>query len=414
MARRKQKRSKAVRARPKAKPVPAAEKKTLVQRILRAIPLVVLAVVFTFILSRTGAFAELETTILDTQMRLDMPETESPVVIVDIGQEDFDTIFGGKTRPLDPAGLKQLTDAVAAGAPCAVAVDIDTSFDQFSEFVMSDTMANFIWSRSTIESSGSEKPQPLRVLGRDDDVLYGHSGLPPLGDNDKRITRYYARAIETTLGPLPSLGWRVFEEARDRKCPNISFPQIKQESGSFVIGFSRGSEGRGRIKIPAKNILTMAASSGWASNELIRDKIVVIGGSYLGEDRYDTPIGVLTGAEIHANVIETELRGGGIKPPGLATIILLQIFDGFLLLGLYQVFSWRKAALLSIPLILVFSLACSFVTYYSFSYWLFFLPVMLAVALTQIFDEVKDYFKGRYKREIKEGYQTVTGRAPEE
>ena len=347
--------------------------------------------------------------------RFDLPATESPVVVVDIGQEDFEEIFDAKTRPLDPAGLQRLVEAVAAGSPCAVAVDIDTSFEQFNSFKVSDTMSNFVWSRSSIVSnSENEKLIPLRVLGRDDPVLYSRSGLPLLGDSERKITRYYSQTIETTDGPLPSLAWRLFKESRDRKCPGMTFPDLKQETGSFIIGYSCGPDGLGRIKIPAKHILSMAASDDWANNDLIRGKIVLIGGSYLNEDRYDTPIGVMNGVEIHANVVETELRGGGVKPPGLATVILLQIFDGFLLLGLYQVFTWRKAALLSVPLILVFSFACSFLTYYSFSYWLLFLPVMIGVALTQLFDEAKDHFKNRYKREIREGYENISGQPPEE
>jgi len=183
---------------------PVRRKLTIQQRIVRTLPLAILAIVFTFILSRVGAFAELETTILDTQMRLDLPATESQVVIVDIGQEDYEEIFDAKTRPLDPSGLQRLADAIAAGGPCAVGVDIDTSFEQFNSFKVSDAMSNFVWSRSSLISNAeNEKLIPLRVLGRDDPVLDSRSGLPLLGDSEKKITRYYSITNETTDGLLP-------------------------------------------------------------------------------------------------------------------------------------------------------------------------------------------------------------------
>lgn len=155
------------------------------------------------------------------------------------------------------------------------------------------------------------------------------------------------------------------------------------------------------MRIPAANILKLAENPNWQTNDLIRNKIVLVGGSYLGEDRHDTPLGKMSGVETIANVIETELGGGGLKPPDFWSIVLLQIFDGVLLLGMFLIFSWRKAALLSLPAIVVISLACSFLIYDSFSHWLFFAPVMLGVLLTELWDNARDYYKLRYKQEIK-------------
>ena len=122
----------------------------------------------------------------------------------------------------------------------------------------------------------------------------------------------------------------------------------------------------------------------------------------------------MNGVEINANVLESDLRGGGVKPPGFVTVILLQIFDGFLLIALFQIFSWRKAALLSVPLIFLLSLACSFFTYFSFSHWALFVPVMIGVGLTELFEETKEHFKHRYKRTITETYEEFSGQPPGE
>ena len=72
-----------------------------------------------------------------------------------------------------------------------------------------------------------------------------------------------------------------------------------------------------------------------------------------------TPLGMMDGFAINANVIETELRGGGVKPPGAVTLVLLLAFDSVLLMALFHLFPWRKAALLSLPFILVLSFVCS-------------------------------------------------------
>ncbi len=374
-----------------------------------------LALIFTFIFNRAGLFAEMETTILDTQMKRDMPAKESDVVIVDITPEDFNQIFQGQTRPLNPVALQTLVEAIAEGQPCVVGVDIDTSFPQFKDFKVSDKLSNFVWSRSAeIPDDVRQKPVPLNVLGGQNSALNEKSGLPITESDSKRVTRFYPRLVETTQGNLPSFAWAIFKEGKSRNCAGIKFPDLEETTGSLIIGYSRGAGGAGRARIPAGNILKLAGNPNWKNNELIKNKIVLLGGSYLGEDKHDTPLGVMNGVEINSNIIESELRGGGVKPPSFLRVILLQIFDGVLLITLFQLFSWRKAALLSLPFIIFLSLACSFFTYYSFSHWAFFAPVMIGVVLTDLIDKGKDYFKKRYKSEITETYQEFGGQSPDE
>src|SRR5205085_10007204 len=90
------------------------------------------------VLNRAGLVNRLETTFLDWQMRLDVPDEESQVVIVDITQKDFENVFRGQTRPLQPDALRTLINAVAKGQPCVIAVDVDTHFAQFKDFNVSN------------------------------------------------------------------------------------------------------------------------------------------------------------------------------------------------------------------------------------------------------------------------------------
>ncbi len=387
------------------------------RRVLKTLPLMLLAVLFTFVLNHVGLFSELETTFLDTQMRMDAPAEESNVIIVDITPEDFankDT-FQGKTRPLNVSALQQLIEAIVEGQPCVVGVDIDTSFDQFQNF-KADRLSNVVWSRSAEPSTDADhKHVPLKVLGRQDPALDERSGLP-ITKSEKGVTRFYSRLIETTQGNLPSFGWAIFKEAKRRNCAGMKFPDLEEDSEHLIIGYARGvsgAEGGGRTRITAGTIMKFAGDH-WKGNNLIKDKIVLLGGSYLDEDKHDTPLGIMNGFEITANVIESDLRGGGTKPPGFLSVILLQVFDGFLLITLFQILPWHKAALMCLPLIVVLSLACSFFTYYSFSHWAFFVPVMIGVALTELFEEAKIHFKHRYRREITKTYQEFSGQPPAE
>lgn len=360
-----------------------------------------LAGLFTVVLNRAGLLSRLETTFLDAQMRLDVPDEESQVVIVDITENDFEQIFQGQTRPLKPDALRTLISAVAKGQPCVIGVDIDTHFTQFKDLKVADDWPPTIWSREIAELPGdvNQKPVPLDVLGGQNPALNEKSGIPLLLDDaGSKTTRAYMRLIETTLGKQPSFGWAVYREWQSRNCGGISFPALKESTDPLLIGYSRSVEGVGRTKITASKIISFAEDTNWPNNDLVRDKIILIGGSYLGEDRHDTPLGRMTGVEVMANVIESELRGGGIKPPNYLTMGLLLLFDGFLLLALFQFLPLRKALLLSLPVIVLLSLACSFLTYRSFSRWAFFAPMMIGVMLAELLDMVRDIYKDWIRR----------------
>lgn len=381
-------------------------KTTFRRRLVKTAPLVLLALLFTFVLNRAGLFAELETLFLDIQMRMSTPERESNVVIVEIDESDLADVFHNQTTPLDLTAFQRVVDAIAGGEPCVVGVDLSTSFKQFLE-LKTDRLENFVWARDF--TVGDERIFPRDVLGIDPEQA-GNAllwGLPrTIAENG--VTRYYTRMVDTTEGNLPSFAWAIFAKARERKCPGIAFPSIEADERKLTIGFSRGVEGVGRIRIPASHILRFAEEN-WPDKGLIKGKIVLLGGSYGNTDRRQTPLGIMDGFSINANVIETELGGGGVRKPGTFALVLLQVFDGVLLMTLFQILPWHRAVLMSLPFILVISFACSFFTYWSFAHWALFVPVMLGVLATELFDKLKDRLKRRYKAEITETYGEMTG-----
>jgi CHASE2 domain-containing sensor protein len=371
---------------------------------------------------------------LDMQMRLDNPLEESDIVIVEINKNDFDTVFEGKARPLNPPKLQKLITSVSLGKPCVIGVDIGTDYPEFGKqeiFAIQADWPPIVWVRDIkeIPSDVEEKPVPAEILGgQTDEVL--NSGVPLLIDDAQGVTRKYKRMIETEKGDLPSFVWAIYRASAGQKCAGIEFPaeseiqQRQKETSARLINYSRGNPNQntdtadnadrewketdyaGRVRIPASQIIELAESPDWQDSELIKDKIVLIGGSY-GEDVHETPLGKMPGVEIIANVIETEIAGGGIEPPGFLTMGLLALFDGLLLIGLFHIFSWQRAFLLSTAALFGLSFICSFLTFYSFSYWILFAPVMFGILMVESVDRVKDYLKDYYKSNLESAYKYV-------
>jgi hypothetical protein len=264
-----------------------------------------------------------------------------------------------------------------------------------------------VWAREAADPAAAvgSRLSTLDVLGGQDAALNGNSGLPLLIDDPGGMTRRYTRLFDTTGGPVPSFAWALYKASRDARCPELNYADLEEGTAQMLIRYSRGREGIGRTHMPALHVLTLARGDGWEKNALVAGKIVIIGSSYLGEDMHDTPFGRMTGVEVMANVIESELRGGGIKPPSLPTIGLLLFFEGFLLIALFQALPPKQALLFSLPLVVVLSLACSLLTYRSFSRWAFFAPVMIGVIAADLIDMLKDH----YKQKIKDAYAAARG-----
>ncbi|HSE15601.1 MAG TPA: CHASE2 domain-containing protein [Pyrinomonadaceae bacterium] len=380
----------------------------LKRRLLRGVPFLLLMLLFVFVFNRVGLLAKLETTVLDTLMRIDAPTQKSAVVIININQQDFTDFFKGQSRPLNPLRLQELITAVAKGNPCVIGVDIDTSFPQFTakDFVLSGNWSNVVWVRETEEVPRSidEAPVPLDVLGGRPDFK-GNSGLALLIEDPSGVIRRYKRLFETDGGPLPSFPWAVFQQSR--KCPGIVFPKFpaKVDSSPLLINYSRPESVERKI-LAASHVIQSAQDDDWPNNTLINGKIVLIGGTYLGEDLHSTPLGEMSGVELNANVIETEMRGGGIKSPGFLLLALLSLFDGLLVIALFHIFPWPRAMLFSVPAILLLSLLCSWLTYKSLAQW----PIFALVMLGAVLAEGLDSLRGHYGRSLKELFSKITGK----
>ena len=362
------------------------------RRVLRALPVVAALVLLTWIFGHSGVLHKVERVVSDAQVRLNRAPTDSPVVVVDIDDQDYRELFGS-TSPLDPMQLEKLLTEIAKGQPSVVGIDIDTSDSRFAtQFTLANSGPQLVWERELRdvpqERTDGEQLQPLDILGGQKDInpATNSSGLPLLlDDSEDKVTRRYRRSISTQKGLLPSLPFAI-AKAYLRNDPE-KLGKLHDSEQDLLIRFSGDPEGSHRLHFSARKITEL--SKDWPEASPIRGKIVLLGGSYLGQDRHETPMGQLPGLEVMANVVETELAGGGEKPPSSAVLLLLELFEAFVLILLFHALRFRLALIWSILLIPVMAMFCSFLTYRSGSHFVQFVFVLLGLLVFEVYEHFR-------------------------
>jgi hypothetical protein len=107
------------------------------------------------------------------------------------------------------------------------------------------------------------------------------------------------------------------------------------------------------------------------------------------QDKHETPIGQLTGLEVMANVVETELAGGGEEPPSSAVVFLLELFEAFVLILLFHALRFRFALGWSILLIPFMAMICSVLAYRNGSHFVQFLFILLGLLVFELYEHFR-------------------------
>jgi CHASE2 domain-containing sensor protein len=371
-----------------AVPIPA-KNPSFAKRLLKAVPPLLLIGGLVAIFGRLGVLDKLETVALDTEFRLSVPPAESDVAIVNIDDDYYRSAFGSQS-PLNPATLHDLIDKIAACHPKVIAVDIDTSDIHFKDGLkVEGSWPPVVWEREVLKipDGEMEKPEPLPVLGGTGAQFDRDSGLVLLFyEGEQKTIRRYERFKQTTEGPLPAFSWAVLRRFAPEKA--IALDQF---AGPLLIKYAGDKDGSYRLEFTARKLSELYENQ-WKqhpNSNPIKDKIVLLGGSYAGEDRHFTPLGEMVGFRLQASVIETELAGGGDPPPNKLTIGLLEVFDGFLLILLFHLLRPRKALLISLMIIPVLALLCSFVSFGSLSRWAYFAPVLVGLLIYEVYEDYR-------------------------
>jgi CHASE2 domain-containing sensor protein len=356
------------------------------KRLLKAAPVLLAATALTFLLSQAGALQHLETVALDTLTRLQKRPKESDVAIVRITDETYREKFRGKS-PLDPKQLEEIIRAIAAGTPRLIAIDIDTAPEVFCcSLNLSDIETPVVWGRNAIYSQRKKEFLASVILGGCDSAV--PSGLMVLREDEDGVVRRYQRIFPTPNGPFPSFPQAIVKQLREKDAS-----KLPENDSEMLIGFVANTGTPFRVNMPASDVLRSANDPGWQKDSVLKDKIVLLGGDYAVQDEHNTPVGWMLGVEVLAQVVETELRGGGFHPASRIVIAVLQILDGMVLLLLFHFQGLKKAILWGALAIPFLALIGSLIAFRSLGYWVYFVFVLTAVLVHQIYEKLKDYKK---------------------
>jgi CHASE2 domain-containing sensor protein len=392
------------------------------RHLLRAFPVFVIVILLTLLLESAGWLRGFQTTALDTWFRLRKPITPQFVSVVTINEDDYLRIFGGKS-PLNPGTVVALIRAIADGKPTVIGVDIDTSDAQWQSAVRDDLPpaeghTSIVWEQEAI---GQEEPlTPVKVLGGAEVTpkpLTGISGLFEDWDGVIRRSRRYfftAGRSETQREVVDSFPWAIVKafcqtSANTRRLPSKVRQTIQQEMRTDskpererFLNFSGN-----RYDFPAYSasfVLTAHEADWWKDKSPFRDKIVLVGGSFrAGRDVYKTPMGVTSGVQLMAQVVESELQGRGISEVNKLLMILFDFAAWIALVAVYYFCRLSVALWISIVAIPLLSFAGSLFAFSSLAYWADFAPVIVGVLIHQLYDHAQEY-----RRLLKQSQMRVT------
>jgi CHASE2 domain-containing sensor protein len=264
-----------------------------------------------------------------------------------------------------------------------IGVDIDTSAPQFRDMALPASGPPIVWGRSGSYSYREGKFHPDEVLGGREHAPA--SGLILLKEEPDGVVRRYRRMLPTPEGTAPSFAWEVLNHAR---CPATRELPVTGEE--MLIDFTAGTKDPNRLSLTAARVKELANENPKWPEGVLKDRIVLLGGEYAVQDEHDTPLGWMLGAEVLAQVIETELRGGGRRPASRALVFTFLVVGGLAIFLLFLFFEPRRALLLAVLAIPVLATLSSLVIFGSLTYWFYFTLCLIAVLFQQIFDRFKD------------------------
>ncbi|MGH7512921.1 MAG: CHASE2 domain-containing protein [Gemmatimonadales bacterium] len=363
--------------------------------------LAILGTVFsTAVAYQVGKFDELEAAARQFQAKASASRLSSDVVIVTITDEDFQAIFGGK-RPLSPDGVWGLLTAIAAGRPDAIGVDLDTSDSAYRKFGIPEDWPPVVWGREAMcpdsEPCRVGDTRPGGVLGRSNPAV--PSGLTAFEPDHHSTIRHYRRVFGTKAGPTPSLAW-VLSRHRAGKAAGAG-DSSRLGSPELLIDYRPSSA----WKPDARKILSTPKG-------VLHGKTVLLGATFSdAKDRYETPLGRMSGVELHAQVLETELHGGGRRQPPWIVLAALQLAAAVFLLVVFLHLPARRAFPYTIVAAMAAAVVCSLAATASPIAGLpYFAPLLILIVVHQLYEKVSHYGEEL----VEDWYRRARGLPPRE
>jgi CHASE2 domain-containing sensor protein len=363
--------------------------------------------------------------VLDAWLRLRRMSSHSDrVAIVTINDSEFQTLFGGKS-PLDPVVLRELIEAIAASGASVIGVDIRTAHPQFRSLFVNAGDSVIVWGRLARADRGSAARlyQLEDFVGGRNDGLSGIAGA--LTDSDGTI-RTYLREYPVKTGATRGLAYQIALECQRTSCAPEHLnlltskedwagrPRMIDFTGNATSSESDPAHSAGETNVGASAFDTFGAgavlrasrSPAWRRAELFKNKIVLLGGSYFeAGDEHETPLGTMSGAELTAQIVETELRdGGGSLIPTSTAMVAANTAVGIGLVIAYEEFGELLAVLVNIAVALLIPPLLSVVFFWSSAFW----PSFMAMPVAFLVSRMGDYQESAVKRLYREVRKAAT------
>lgn len=407
------------------------QRQALLWHILTALPFVLVATALGTVLEKNGWLRFAETAVLDRFLATKSSSVAPHVAIVAITEQDHQQLFGGKSI-LDPATVQDIVKAVARAEPGVIGVDLGTADESYLKLPPFDVKPAIVWARTATlipeerslvemlnpfgEHSDRFVPGPLFGRQESDEKVLSGLALAPV-DSDRSI-RHYIREFDVlkadTTGTedvrMDSFHWAVTREycrlTGDQECQEVL--QKTDHHHDLILNVTIDPY-KILKPIPARRLLGDSIDSVWRDDdgtlrpplkELLRGKIVLLGGMYQAAcDEHNTAVGIQYGVELIAEAIESEFRGGDIRPVGEGRLISLDIASGvlFVVLTYYCSRGWKRIIRIgAIPIIAVFG---SLIAFHSYAIWANFVPILLGVYFHYRYEQSKEHAELRKELE---------------
>jgi CHASE2 domain-containing sensor protein len=352
------------------------------RRLLRAVPVLLLTLGLSVLLDRNE---EAEWAALDFQARLRGVPARSDVVVVRIDDADHDTIFGGVT-PLDPANVLRVVEGIAHGRPAVIGVDLESGAAAYAAVPNRVAGVPVVWARNArcIGSRG----EPVAACAPEDlrpGPARGRAGAAPqtgmalLSPDGDGTLRRYRQSLRTADGKQPSFATALLRAAGKR------LPEDRERLITYRPLPVQ--------PLTASWVLASQASPDYLGDRgVLRDKVVLLGAAHSAtRDWHNTPLGLMAGVEVWAQVVDSELRGGGTVPPHPLWVGVLQFAAAVGLVLLFHLLPLERAAWAGVAAVPVGSVLCSLAAFGSPWFWMYFVPILVLLLVQQLYDVAKGY-----------------------
>ena len=360
---------------------------------LRASVVIVSVSLATLLLEHLGWLDRFETTSLDAFNIFQQTDDPADVVMIGISDDDYQRTFGAKS-PLDCGHVKEILDAILAGKPRMVGVDLETASGDFSCLrldQLSPDAPPIVWAQDAVRDPPNTAFTPMPVLNGATRRPLDLAGIVQFPVDADGVIRRYARHLATTQGAAASFPWLVAKTACAKGCAACC---TESESGAEMLRLNFAGDRFNFTPLSVQPMLMSARSEGWATAGPLRDRIVLVGGDYrAARDRHATPIGERSGLQLLAQSIESELQHRGIRTLNWAIAFVLDLVAGFLLVAVHLRFERRPAITLVTSLVLmpVLALVSSRIAFATLSLWFNFVPLVVSVVIHQLYEHTREY-----------------------